>query len=107
LELRMAMRSGVPQSVRRRVFRRDDYLCIGCGLIGWERRCERGGFSFPTSEPGIFLSIDHIQPRDEGGSNDESNLRTLCTRCNARKGTLPNLLWMARRLAFNKERPSA
>lgn len=83
----MAKKSGVSGSVRRRIFKRDSYRCALCGLAGWEMRCPRGGFIHPTSAPGIYLSIDHIAPRSRGGGHGESNLRTLCTLCNSRKGT--------------------
>ncbi|MFH1181478.1 MAG: HNH endonuclease [Candidatus Woesearchaeota archaeon] len=32
------------------------------------------------------LSIDHITPLSRGGTDKLSNLRVLCTRCNAKKG---------------------
>ena len=31
------------------------------------------------------LDVDHIVPRNQGGSNDLSNLQALCFRCNAGK----------------------
>lgn len=82
----MAMKSGVSGSVRRRVFRRDSYRCKECSLQGRERRHESGAFTFPTDIPGVYLSIDHIVAKSLGGSHHESNLRTLCTPCNTRKG---------------------
>lgn len=57
----------VPEAVRWQVFERDDFRCQHCGT----RR---------------FLSVDHIVPRIAGGSNDLSNLQTLCRSCNSRKG---------------------
>lgn len=83
----MAMKSGVPGSLRRRVFREEGYRCAECALAGWEQRFRGGGYGFPTSERGIYLSIDHVIPRARGGTNERSNLRVLCTRCNTRKGT--------------------
>jgi 5-methylcytosine-specific restriction enzyme A len=32
------------------------------------------------------LSADHIRPLSKGGSNDVSNLRVLCLRCNSKRG---------------------
>lgn len=49
------------------VFRRDGYRCLECGR---------------TDD----LSVDHIAPLSLGGSNDLSNLQTLCRPCNSRKG---------------------
>ena len=49
------------------VFRRDDYACVWCG-----------------SESD--LTVDHIHPVALGGTNDISNLQTLCRTCNSRKG---------------------
>jgi len=52
---------------RERIRRRDGYTCRVCGC--------RGG------EGGADLHVDHVVPRKWGGSNDPSNLRTLCRRC--------------------------
>ena len=41
--------------------------------------CNRGG-------NGIELHVDHIVPRSLGGSDDYSNLRTLCGECHRRYG---------------------
>lgn len=51
----------------RQVMARDGYRCLCCGS---KKR----------------LSKDHIQPIASGGSNDVSNLQTLCIPCNSRKG---------------------
>ena len=80
------MKSGVSGARRRRVFRRDNYRCQKCGLVGWPSRCTSGSYVHPTAIDGVYLSIDHITPRSKGGSHDEENLRTLCTTCNTRKG---------------------
>ena len=51
---------------REMVFMRDMYRCLACG-----------------SE--ADLTVDHIVPSQDGGSDAFSNLQTLCRGCNARK----------------------
>lgn len=45
-------------------------------------RCQYCGHFFPSSE----LSIDHVQPRSQGGPDTWENLVCSCVKCNARKG---------------------
>jgi 5-methylcytosine-specific restriction endonuclease McrA len=56
----------IPEPVRRYVLERDRHQCQSCG----------------TTQT---LTIDHIIPLAKGGSNDVSNLQTLCRSCNAQK----------------------
>jgi 5-methylcytosine-specific restriction endonuclease McrA len=55
---------------RRNLFARDQNRCQYCG-----RR-------YPTSE----LSLDHVIPRSQGGSNAWDNIVCACVHCNVRKG---------------------
>ena len=64
-------RSGVTASVRLRVFERDGGRCLYCG-----------------AQDG--LEIDHVVPIVWGGDDRESNLQTLCRRCNRDKGPKPH-----------------
>lgn len=57
----------IPDSLRWEVWEDDDFTCQGCGV-------RRG------------LTIDHIVPVAKGGTNDRSNLQTLCGSCNSGKG---------------------
>ena len=59
----------IPESVRKYVFERNNYQCQSCGKTFQETQ----------------LSIDHIIPLAKGGSNDISNLHTLCLKCNQSK----------------------
>ena len=45
-------------------------------------RCQYCGQRFSTKE----LTLDHIQPRVQGGDNSWTNLVCACVKCNARKG---------------------
>ncbi|NJN74074.1 MAG: HNH endonuclease [Limnothrix sp. RL_2_0] len=64
----------IPESVRQYVYQRDKYQCQRCGQKRQETK----------------LSIDHIIPLAKGGSNDISNLQTLCLSCNQKKGSCKN-----------------
>ena len=59
----------IPDSVRQFVLQRDDYQCKSCGKTQQQTQ----------------LTIDHIIPLAKGGSNDISNLQTLCYQCNRSK----------------------
>ncbi len=54
------------------IYSRDGFCCLFCG---------RG------AEDGVELTLDHVLPRELGGSNEASNLATACMDCNKRKGS--------------------
>jgi hypothetical protein len=60
-------RSPIDGHLRWAVFARDGYRCRRCGSA-------------------YDLTIDHVFPVSRGGSNDVSNLQTLCRTCNCQKG---------------------
>jgi Restriction endonuclease len=61
-------------SLREKIKNRDGYACKSCGAS-------------VQVEPNLLLEIDHVVPLSKGGITAESNLQTLCWRCNRRKGT--------------------
>jgi hypothetical protein len=65
----------VPSGVAARIFERDHHRCVHCGS-------------------GDTLTIDHVIPRSRGGTNEESNLRTLCQPCNSQKGDRLDSEWL-------------
>lgn len=50
------------QDRNHRIKTRDMFTCQGCGLVTAPR----------------FLQVDHIKPLAEGGTEDDSNLQSLC-----------------------------
>ncbi len=66
---KVTSRISIPPEVRAYVFQRDHYQCQSCGKMQTQ----------------TALQVDHIIPIANGGSNDLSNLQTLCRRCNQQK----------------------
>lgn len=60
----------IPRDVLLRVVRRDDGTCQKCSKKILDKEIE----------------IDHVIPISRGGATIESNLRTLCSKCNKSKG---------------------
>ena len=58
-------------SLRFKILHRDQYRCQACGA---------------TAANGAELHVDHILPVSKGGTNNESNLRVLCSECNIGRG---------------------
>jgi 5-methylcytosine-specific restriction endonuclease McrA len=51
------------QALRKTILDRDGRVCFKCG--------------------GYADAVDHIVPRSRGGTNDEYNLRAICSSCNS------------------------
>lgn len=65
------VRAKIGARLRAMVLERDGFKCVRCGAM---------------AATGSTLHIDHIIPVAQGGNSDESNLQTLCFRCNIGKG---------------------
>jgi len=63
-------RTNIPRGIRHEVFKRDNYTCVECGA---------------KKEDGATLHVDHIIPISKGGTDELSNLQTLCSECNLNK----------------------
>ncbi len=58
------------------IYIRDGFSCQCCGQ------------DLRNSAPGQ-ISLDHLRPRSQNGSNHESNLMTICTPCNSQRQDKP------------------
>lgn len=66
-------KTNVPRGMRHEVFKRDNYACVECGA---------------KKKDGATLHIDHIIPVSKGGTDELSNLQTLCSDCNLNKSNV-------------------
>ncbi len=64
------MGSWISKSSRHRIYARDGYCCVYCGVSSGE----------------MTLALDHLLPKSRGGCNAASNLVTACFPCNGAKG---------------------
>lgn len=64
---------------REGVIRSDQWICYLCGR---KTSMESG------SRDGSYPTVDHVVPIARGGSNDRSNLRCACMRCNSKKSDM-------------------
>jgi hypothetical protein len=62
------------------IYSRDAFRCVYCART--------------ADEDGVVLSLDHVLPRELGGSNASSNLVTACVRCNSRRQDTPLKAWI-------------
>lgn len=70
---RKEQRALMTKALRESIKKRDHYTCCECG-------------NSIHKEPNLLLEIDHIMPISKGGKTEESNLQTLCWKCNRSKG---------------------
>ena len=59
------------EEMKKKLLERDGMVCRGCGFVPPDPR---------------FLTVDHLIPRCDGGSNRIENLALLCSPCNSKKG---------------------
>ena len=71
--------------IREYVYERDRYRCVNCKLqfrpLVKTATGRSRGHTKTWKGRKNYLTIDHIRPRREGGTNDPENLRSLCAQC--------------------------
>ena len=65
-------------STRQALYHRDGFRCVCCGA---------------NAEDGAVLTLDHIVACENGGTNDPTNLVTMCLSCNSAKRDLSQRGW--------------
>lgn len=72
---------GISPQLRNEILERNGYMCQLCGAVP--------GDQDPfNSERKVRLHIDHIIPLSQGGTNENDNLRVLCSACNQGRSNL-------------------
>ena len=64
------------QRIRKQALDRDKWLC---------RRCLKRGLLTPLGMRPRDHEVDHIKPKDKGGTDELSNLQSLCPDCHHEK----------------------
>ena len=64
----------IRQDKRLAIYLRDGAACVWCGQ---------------GIEDGVTLTLDHLTPHSDGGSNAADNLVTACRACNSRRADRP------------------
>lgn len=71
---------------RLRIYARDGWRCVWCSaLVACARDLPHVG--------GELATLDHVLPREKGGSNDVGNLVTACEPCNRDRGSRSEIAW--------------
>lgn len=58
------------RKLRERILKRDNYLCVKCAAIG---------------RVAVATDVDHIKAKAHGGTDEPSNLQSLCAPCHREK----------------------
>jgi hypothetical protein len=77
IESERLTRPPISQRLRYAILKRDREQCVKCGAS-------------PKKNSEVTLEVDHIIPFAKGGTNDPTNLQTLCWSCNQGKTDAPN-----------------
>lgn len=83
----------IRRSTRLAIYDRDGFSCVYCGA--------------GAEQEGVALGLDHVNPRELGGSNKPRNLVTCCESCNVDKSTKPIKQWLAELFFTTDVEPAA
>lgn len=104
LECKPVIARGISPQLRNKILERNGFTCQLCGA---------GPGDPDPFNPNrkVRLHIDHIKPISQGGSDDEENLRVLCSACNQGRANIQppsdtalNILGRIRKLPKNEQK---
>lgn len=84
-------------SKRYKTFFTSGYKCVHCGIEGKYFALERHEnnkkyhlnlYGLDAEGNEVLMTKDHIIPHAKGGSDDYTNMQTMCAICNFKKGTM-------------------
>lgn len=77
------MNSNTAKRIRTKLFHKQHGLCIFC-------KCSmKAPKSGQRKQEDNYATLEHIVPRSEGGTNDESNFAVSCFACNSVRRSMP------------------
>ena len=90
--------SSISNSLRAEILERNGYICQMCGI---------GAGDIMDDGRQARMHIGHIIDRDHGGTNERTNLRTLCSQCNQGAKNIvqepPSYSWLLGRIRTASE----
>lgn len=74
---RKMQRGAISGAVQQKIWARDQFKCVYCNRMMGD----------------VQLSVDHFEPLEFGGADDQNNYLSACRRCNKKKGSMPAKQW--------------
>lgn len=77
--------SWIRDTTRARIYKRDHYRCVYCDcevVVGGSESNKRSA------------TLDHVTPKDQGGTNCHDNIVTACLSCNSSKRHMSVRFWL-------------
>ena len=89
----MRLQRNISGRLRAQVLERNGFTCASCGVSAGD---------IGANGRKAVMHVGHIQPKSEGGADELSNLRTLCSVCNQGAKDIvtlpPDRLWLLRQV---------